>query len=842
MIKGSQRIGHPAGLHGALSLLFILAMTVHGPQATSAAAELTRQGNRLRITEQDRSLSISLNCPTFIFERQTIDREITPTEVRGKITSAHGIEADFAPIALEGPARLEVKLFARWSAEESVLRKWAAFRVTHATSATLLKEIILERIDTKGRTVDMTGGPPNSMPAFMDCFFAGVEFPMANTCLVGSELRVGHRPGWRLVAGQWRESRRAVFGAAPKGQEKRAFQHYLGLHRPAPQGLHINYNSWWTSPVPYTEQDILKLIDIFEQKLAKPYGTSFDSFCIDMGWSDPQSLWGIDAKRFPQGFSKLDQAIGRTGGHLGLWISPSGFYTPGGIDTEWAAAAGYESFTIPWVNNKPVRVLCLAGEKYARGFRQRLADITKQSHLSQIKFDGYWPTCPAADHGHAPGDLSAEAVAEGIIATFKAVRQVAPKIWFEPTCFGPGSPWWLFYTNSMVGTYGEDSPYGRVPAPVYRESYTTARDLIDMQGASLLPIPIRNQEVLGLVHQSPEPFMNDAVMVLMRGNMFISVYLNPKFMDGARWKDLADTFKWARRNAPGLEETVPILPAAWAGGAVPRFTNEFKAPREPYGFSHVSGTRGGLIGLRNPWIVARTVALTLDESIGVPPGTKGLTAVSLFPEPRLYGRKLGFGDTLNVPLAPYETLVLSLTPESDHAAGTLPLVATALGQGIQVQGKQESRRPIETAGGGKTQTQIDLQAELTVAAPEGQLLILKECDTPTSGPLEARLTVDGKPRTLRVTGSATGWSCSGAPQPEHWVFQSAPLSQGKHTLALTLTSDSQTTPSRVSVWGWATKPKSGGAVKYPNTLPQPETLSLGSVCLLEPAEMGVKGR
>ena len=48
-----------------------------------------------------------------------------------------------------------------------------------------------------------------------------------------------------------------------------------------------------------------------------------------------------------------------------------------------------------------------------------------------------------------------------------------------------------------------------VPAPVYRESYTTSRDFFSLQG-SVNPVPIAAQEVMGIPHQTAEPMYNDA--------------------------------------------------------------------------------------------------------------------------------------------------------------------------------------------------------------------------------------------------------------------------------------------------------------------------------------------
>ena len=130
--------------------------------------------------------------------------------------------------------------------------------------------------------------------------------------------------------------------------------------------------------------------------------------------------------------------------------------------------------------------------------------------------------------------------------------------------------------NSVIGCFGDDSPHGRVPCPVYRESYTTARDYYNLQGADRLPSPIPAQEILGIIHQSNESFMNDAVTTVLRGHAFISLYVNPKFMNDQRWSMLAGLINWSRQNADLLTapNTQPLRPAMWLRDGTPWLSHE----------------------------------------------------------------------------------------------------------------------------------------------------------------------------------------------------------------------------------------------------------------------------
>jgi hypothetical protein len=422
---------------------------------------------------------------------------------------------------------------------------------------------------------------------------------------------------------------------------------------------------------------------------------------------------------------------------------------------------------------------------------------------------------------------------------------VAPDVWFEPTCFGLNpSPWWLFHFNSVIGSFGDDAPYGRVPAPVYRESYTTARDYFNLQGAYWSTLPIAAQEVLGIIHQTQEPLMNDAVMTVLRGQMFLPVYLNPAYMTEARWKSFAALLTWARSNAELLEETEPLLPASWRDGKCPKFTDDASMPREPYGYAHWKDGRG-LIVARNPWIERQPISFVVGgtgRSEDAPRGER--VVVSLYPESRLYAQSVRLGDTFSISLAPYETVVLSVQP--GRAPDGVPSDA-AMTEAIRVSGTTTQAAHLEFYGGAEkfgpdwtcpladiaSGIQVAVNCEVDVASPQAELLVL--CDggeSPTA--LAYHADVDGAPAPVEVADSETGWSASGRPRPERWLFYRTRLAKGRHRVSAEWSGGAAT--GKVSAWLWATKPGSDGAAPLSNSLPSPETISLDSIALMAPID------
>lgn len=839
------------------SLRFVTLVAVLVTSSAAANAEslptFDLKSDALWIRADNRTLRISLASPDFTIDGRTLASGTMPSITRGAIVDGQTFEASYPPIPAGETSSLEVKLFLRWSQAESVLRKWSRFRLVNGRDGRTLEEVVLERIEAAGRPVWTHGaaGPGRdglvildgrqSHPVFLPGAFAGVEYPVSSTRREGGQVVLAHRPGLKMQPGAWYETRTAVYGWAPIGQEIRTFQQYVAAHRPVPRGFHVNYNSWWTSPVPYTERDILALIKVFEEKLVRAHDVSIDTFCIDLGWSDPKSIWEIDSRQFPTEFTQIRDAAQKMRSHLGLWISPSSYYPPA-LDPEWAKAQGFETSTIPGGGDlrSKVTLLCLGGQRYADRFRSRLAELVGRWGIQHLKLDGCNLACAEADHGHQPGDLSSEAIAEGLIAAVQAARKANPEVWIETTCFGYNpSPWWLFFVNSVIGTFGDDAPVGRVPAPLYRESYTSARDFFNLQGAALLPVPIGAQEVLGVVHQSPDPFLNDAVVTVMRGHMFLPLYVNPKYMNDARWKALADVLKWARANSEILDRTVPLLPASWRAGDFPRFADEGVMPREPYGYAHINDATG-LIALRNPWIAPQTHTLKLAENLGLSPAAENLVVVSLYPEPRIYGEGLKCGAALDLTLAPYETLVLSIS--AGQAPTGLPRAA-ATGSGVKVTKSDHRLERVSFHNGGKglgrdwtcrlgeatSALRLTLNANVHVEAPHAELLVLCEGTQAPAVPV-GQWKLNGQEAATSTACSETGWSATLLPRHDHWTFLRAPLAGGDNLVSLDQFVGGDCTA--ISAWVWATKP--GSTSTHAGALPQPESISLDGAALIAP--------
>ena len=482
-------------------------------------------------------------------------------------------------------------------------------------------------------------------PVLLDDTFWGLEFPAAHNAFdaATATVRLTHFPG-RTVTGKF-AGKPAVVGVARKDGVARQFRRYVETFQATPKDRHlfVNYNTWWTL-MPPTEKNCLELIATFKKRLYDPYGESFDTFTIDDGWDNKDSLWAIREDRFPRGFTPLVEELGKMHSQLGLWLSPSSGYS----HAPWGAKNGYEQNSNPWF-------LCQSGPKYRRDIVPVVTGLGRKYNMAFFKFDGFCASCDAEGHGHLPGNYAREANVDAYVELLTAVRHERPDVFLDPTCGMWLSPWWLAQADSIWGSVSGDYPDVIVPAPVIRDSATTTRDAVFRQRCREHPgYPPAAIEHLGIIVITPEKWEDNAMAVLGRGCRLLTLYINPKFFKSPDrdWAFLASILKWVRHNGATLAHTELIL-----GDPM---------KREPYGYAHFAGQRG-IIALRNPFIEPRQVTVKLDETSGwerPEPGSQSerpfYTARIVHPREESLREGCSYGDSLELELQGYETLIVQV--------------------------------------------------------------------------------------------------------------------------------------------------------------------------------------
>lgn len=624
----------------------------------------------------------------------------------------------------------------------------------------------------EGETFRETGTAPASFPLFGRSLFVGIEHVSGVCRTDGDTVHLWQTPHLK-VREDWQFVAAAIVGwpipsdcslITGEARLREAFLQYLDTLRIKPTDFELHTNTWWTLPLPFSEADVLRHIESLRKGFFARTGMFFDSFALDLGWSDPRSIWRVDAKRFPNELRTINESLASLNSRLGLWISPGSAYPPG-LDNGWLESNGYEVTPFGEKDDPVSKVACFAlGGRYQTQVRESLLKHARDYGLRHVKLDFMARTCDVGAHGHPIGFGSSHAIDAGLADVLDSLRAVNPAMALEPLCCGyPPSPWWVTKTPYVLGPYGDDVPYGRVPSPDWMESLISARDIAYRADRERWIMPSQALETIDIVVQSPGEFENLAVMAIGRGRWFISTYLKPELMSDKNWDFLAGLVKWARANKQFLGN------ARMIGG---RPEN-----REAYGYVFHQADKD-IYCVRNPWMEERTIELPVCTSIRE---TRDLRMI--YPRRELAARIIPGGENPRIVLAPYETLMLETVPAS---GGHFALPAFLRPEAVMSVAAPtvELVRPAdpEKANG----LLYAWEGSLSVPDVTGvELCILVE-GSPQVENTGCRVWLSGRLVSVRPGGSAGQFGAADQPSPEHWSWFFVPLPPGEHALRLSL--------------------------------------------------------
>jgi len=424
----------------------------------------------------------------------------------------------------------------------------------------------------------------------------------------------------------------SYLGAARNSRGLADFRQYLTDLKKPENKFFFTYNSWWTTSFAYSENDILGLIDKLGRNLIVPYGAKIDSFTLDEGWANPQSIWKINYAKLPTGFSNINSRLRSYGMSLGLWISPGAVYST--LNKDWAAQNGYPTGSCGWTGKK---IMCFgeqAGKKnYAGEFKNTLVGYLTNYNIANVKFD-YWLTCRE----------NASDEAESFFNAWDYLKKTHPSTKYELNILSNPT---AYLKGDAMKEGSDDYPSGILPALNYKDAYLTTRDRFWLDAVSG-PIPASLAMTYGIIIQTTDDWRNDAIANLMRGNGYVPLYVNPNFMKTNDWKDLAKMMKWARANQSLL------LSETRSFGGDPK-------NGEVYGISHTNPQRNeAYVYLRNPVIDERNYTLNLSNSLGLAGGR--YTVKIIYPYRYIHEKKYSSSEPLNINLKGFEVLVLHIAP------------------------------------------------------------------------------------------------------------------------------------------------------------------------------------
>ncbi len=500
--------------------------------------------------------------------------------------------------------------------------------------------------------------------------FWGLEYPAGENRIEGDKLTLYHYVGEKITSSiLWSEP--AVWSITPDGRVKYWFFRYLNRIRVAPLRPYLLYNTWYDLRAPemvdspknvLNEKNVRRIIELFREKMTKPFGITLDAFVLDDGWDDYRSDWRLSRKRFPGGLKSISALLSKTGTRLGMWFGPIGGYSHRDWRVSWMKAHGYET-----VGDQ----LCLGGKHYGELFRKRVLEFIHLYGVGYYKWDGFQFSCSEPDHGHPVGIYSRRAILGRLIEIVKEVRKRNPDIFLNITSGTWLSPWWLLYANT-IWMQGYDYGYAAVPSISKRDRAMTYRDyvLYDDFRKKDFWFPIANLMTHGIIkghlqklggEKEPiDKFTDNAVLYFARGISMYELYISPDLLTPQEWEAIAKSVKWAKDRFDVLTHHSEMIGGDPGKGVA-------------YGYVHLKNRRG-IIALRNPDIRPQSIAIKLDPEAGISREAKGLVLERVYPDRWISPELYSAGDTVNISLYGYETAVYEIYPLEK---AKIPLLADA---------------------------------------------------------------------------------------------------------------------------------------------------------------------
>ncbi len=509
-----------------------------------------------------------------------------------------------------------------------------------------VKEIVL--LDMPYPNARPTGTVDGS-PVVTKTAFFGLEHPLSiNRGEIGY-VRCFLPRGAALNPGEKVECS-LVIGFTRQGQTRRDFLAYLERERAHPYRPFLNYNTWYDIGYfsRFDEPALLNAINAFGEELVVKRKVKMDSFLMDDGWDDTQTIWRPN-HGFPNGFTVAAQTAAKYGAALGIWLSPWGGYGP---PKEARLTNGKaEGFEI--VNGS----FSMAGPKYYERFRSLCVDVVKQYGINQFKFDGIGAGDTTGSNA-TEGGGGAIRDFEAMLRLLDELRSIKPDIYINQTTGTWPSPFWLIIADS-IWRGGEDHSFAgsgtdRQKWITYRDSDVYARVVTN---GELYPITslmlhgmIFAQHANKLNVDPKGDFKSEVRSFFGTGTQMQEMYITPALMTPETWDILAESARWSRENAETLKDT------HWVGGD----------PSEGvvYGWASWSPVKG-ILTLRNPSGKPRKIEIDAAKVFELPPeAAQEYDLKSPYKDQRLTDIPLKAGEPHEFELQPYEVVVFEAIPKA----------------------------------------------------------------------------------------------------------------------------------------------------------------------------------
>ena len=480
-----------------------------------------------------------------------------------------------------------------------------------------------------------------------DEWFAGLDWPAAENAAGAGAMLCREFPGVALARGAAWDSHTLTLGVAPAGRQAEAFLAHLDRLRGRPTRRASFYFDWLThaSEGP-TQPELEAMVSLLERLRARD-GLAFDIYALDDG--AVETRWGLywdryrlrHRHRFPHGLAEPARRLAALGTGMGVWIGPDGF----GPDGALPRAADLRRMITEW-------------------------------NVSLLKIDTCvsWPWRdgdPTANDAHLRRFAAA-------LAECRRVREDLVAINHRVT----GSPYVLSMLDSTLWEGAESYPdvflYNGDRPRLHTRHAAYARGLPTYFGA-----PSTLLEDHGVCFNGDPDGWREEICVGAFGRalalspeVYGTLFLLPDsdYHDLARALDLSRTWR-------------PLL----AGPGLRTREGDFV---------HHDGERAVVCLVNDAW-TPTVRRLRCDGRLGLREGAGPFSCTARFPSQCVLGRDLRWGDTVDIPLAPFAALAVEVAPGAP-AAPWADAPWRRDGQDLVLLGDPGTRREVWVSGERRT--------------------------------------------------------------------------------------------------------------------------------------------
>lgn len=548
-------------------------------------------------------------------------------------------------------------------------------------------------------------------PVYIQGMFFGLEFPAAETEIDGNKIvRIRYYSGksfemlasesrlddggtfttWKEVAGATRSTDIDVIQT-----DFFSYIHDISV----PVDFRIQYNSWYDFMMNIDENNILDSFREVERGLTQNGVRPIDSYVVDDGWNaygpwleeNKAKFWSFNSK-FPNELSTPSDLSHRLASDFGLWLGPRGGYN------YYIKFARFLEENGNGKLNRNSSDICTNHKVYCEKLKSFFLDCQQRFDVNYWKLDGFLVRPPQPDpqgnyiSGGYQGMYYVTEHWERWIDIFQAMRDQRGEkrndLWINLTCYVNPSPWFLQWGNSVWMQNSQDIGRLNVKRPSQLDQLLSYRDdrYFDFVKTRAFQFPLahlyNHDPIYGSTanlagKMNDDEFRTYLMMMATRGTAFWELYYSYNMMnEGQKWVINADVLHW-------INDNYEILKHAKLIGQSP-------AKGTPYGYSAWSGQEG-IISVRNPSDEVKEFTLTLDRTIGMPEGLKGLYRTSVWTyRTNERGENAGnqlfdYGGQITLRLQPGEVRIWKFSTVPDKEAPVLRIVKTTSSTALTVE-------------------------------------------------------------------------------------------------------------------------------------------------------------